>query len=366
VPIDSRELFEEEFIWMSILDLLFGKSNAERWKRPRVFWDFWVITLTLSVILLLFRLGHPLSTSRIPDEVRLRTTHRVFDCFLYSGESLMLLIRLRTLSAVVSTFILGYSNWTFSGRHPRPLTYSPYDSEISAFSNQLRPHHFDVQTAGSRSWSREHAARNALMEGLTLQRPDPHDLVSVSDIDEILNPSIVSYFRAHPPYCPMRIRSRFFYYSLRWEVQDMCKVNVVMLYGQIQRPLHSYRRGPWPSPKGFHAIHCSYCFGSISQIIHKLETFSHTEFSKGKWVDPNYILGNVLCGRSLFNPTKHVYLLRNRTSYELSLPPDADWLWWRLPFNDLDKVNINIDKVRKWATCNPNIEVVNGGIQAFE
>jgi hypothetical protein len=53
-------------------------------------------------------------------------------------------VRLRTLSPVVTAFILGYSNSTFSGRHLHPLSYAPFDAEISRFSAQLFPLHFDM------------------------------------------------------------------------------------------------------------------------------------------------------------------------------------------------------------------------------
>jgi hypothetical protein len=213
---------------------------------------FFVASFIFSQFLLVFGLCNQLVTRRIPVvSSRLWTNRRVFDCFLYNGQSLMLLIRLRTLSPLVSAFILGHSNWTHSGRHSRPVTYSPYDSEIRAFSNQLRPHHFDLRTAGSDPWDRENAARNALMEGLTLQHPRPRDVVSVSDIDEILNPSIVQYFKEHPPDSPLRVRARFFYYSFRWELPDVWTLNAVMCYGQIDHPLHYYRFAPVPFSKVF-------------------------------------------------------------------------------------------------------------------
>jgi hypothetical protein len=79
---------------------------------------------------------------------------RVFDCFIYSSESLTLFIRLRTLSQVVTAFILGHSNVTFSGKHSRPLTYEPYENEIRQFSAQIYPIWFDMTTVDANPWHR--------------------------------------------------------------------------------------------------------------------------------------------------------------------------------------------------------------------
>jgi hypothetical protein len=77
---------------------------------------------------------------------------RVFDCFPYNGESELLLIRLRTLSAYVTSFILVFSNISNSGREQRKITFVPYEFEVKQFESQLRIHLTDVRLFGSRSW----------------------------------------------------------------------------------------------------------------------------------------------------------------------------------------------------------------------
>jgi hypothetical protein len=68
---------------------------------------------------------------------------RVFDLSLYNGEAFYLLIRLRTLSRVMTRFFISHANCTFSGRHNHPVTFAPYESEIAHFG--------DFASAGS-SW----------------------------------------------------------------------------------------------------------------------------------------------------------------------------------------------------------------------
>jgi hypothetical protein len=116
---------------------------------------------------------------------------------------------------------------------------------------------------------------------------------------------------------------------------------------------------------GFTAIHCSYCYGSIREIIRKLETFPHTEYSGGQWVDPNYILAKVVCGRSMFK--KHdAFDLREMKRYELDLPPQAEFMGWRLPFMDLDKVELNASEIRRMAPCEPLLKFASGKLTGYE
>jgi hypothetical protein len=117
---------------------------------------------------------------------------------------------------------------------------------------------------------------------------------------------------------------------------------------------------------GFNAIHCSYCFGSIREIIRKLETFPHFEYWTGKWVNPNYILARVACGLSLFDEKGGLFDLKEKNNHELDLPPQAEFMGWRLPFVDLDQVELNISEVRRLAPCNPPLQFVNGKLVGYE
>jgi hypothetical protein len=114
-----------------------------------------------------------------------RPWFRAFDCFPYNGESELLLIRLRTLSAYVTAFILAFSNTSNSGRENRTLTFAPYESEIIVFQNQLRVHLTDVTQFGSRPWDREHGLRDYLLVCVRLEQPGAEDSLLQSDLDEI-------------------------------------------------------------------------------------------------------------------------------------------------------------------------------------
>jgi hypothetical protein len=171
---------------------------------------------------------------------------------------------------------------------------------------------------------------------------------------------------AHPPADYAMLRSNFFYYSLRYENRAMWVRNGAVRYGAIDRELGWYRMGSGNVVPGFTAVHCSYCFGSVSEIIRKLQTFPHVEYSAGKYVNPNYILGRVACGLSLFEREGDVCDLREMDARELDLPPQANFFAWKLPFTDLETLEFNLTEVRKWGKCNPTLKVVNGRVQTYE
>jgi hypothetical protein len=252
---------------------------------------------------------------------------------------------------------------TFSGRHSRPLSYLPYEREILAFSAQLFPLWFDMTTVDTNTWHREKASRHHLIEGVKLQNPAPDDLVMVSDCDEIAQPSAIRELMARPPKSYVVMRAHYFFYSLRYEGQNVWIKNGVVRYGAVDRPFGFYRGINGPVLPGFHAVHCSYCFGSIREIVRKLETFPHFEYSHGKYVDPNYILARVACGQSLFETKGGIFDLRPVNTHELDLPPAARFMGWRLPFTDLDKVEIHLTQVYAWADCKLNLALIDGKVQ---
>jgi beta-1,4-mannosyl-glycoprotein beta-1,4-N-acetylglucosaminyltransferase len=260
---------------------------------------------------------------------------------------------------------MAYSNSTFSGRNHRPVTYAPYETEVSAFSWQLVPLKLSLEHVGHHSWDRESALRSYLIVGVNQQKPQPSDLVMLSDVDEIPMPSSVRYLIKHPPKTFVILRAHYFYYSLRYQPSNTWARSSVILYGAINHHLDWYRYAKATVLPGFNAVHCSYCSGSLREIIRKLKTFSHTEYSSGKWVDPNFIIARVLCRMALSDRSDRFNLMEmNR--HELDLPPQAEFMGWRLPFADLNEIDLNISEIRRMAPCNPLLKIVDGKLIGYE
>jgi hypothetical protein len=117
---------------------------------------------------------------------------------------------------------------------------------------------------------------------------------------------------------------------------------------------------------GVGAIHCSYCFPRVKDIIRKLQTSAHIEYGHGMYIHPNFIIAKVLCGQSLFAHRNDRLSLVPKSSYELNLPPGSGRLLWRFPFIDLDDRNLNICLIRTWALCDSVLIDHNYVICPFE
>jgi hypothetical protein len=288
------------------------------------------------------------------------STPRLYDCFLYFMESYLLLVRLRSFNPLVAHFVLGFANHSFA----RPadlenLSFSPFESEIGTFSEKLLIVQFNInqvrhERGKSRHrahivWRREHSSRDHLVTGLNLLNPRPHDLILVCDLDELPLPSVLAELIRHPPQSYAHFRGICFYYSMRWLLPHTWYKPFVVRYSSLDRPLDSFRHlKPQYLSQETSLIHCSYCFPRVNDIIRKLISFPHIEYSAGEFIDPNRIYPIVSCGRHM--GTGGQLKLVDFQSYGFDIPEGThDWLKSRMPFTDLDQINWNRSSLNRYA-----------------
>ena len=115
---------------------------------------------------------------------------RIFDCFMYFDEEIVLDTRLNYLDPFVDYFVIVESNFTHSGKN-RGLKF-----DINKFKKFEKKIHYLVVddipkevTNYKKGWSpnffRENFNRNAISRALT--ECSPNDLIIISDADEIPN-----------------------------------------------------------------------------------------------------------------------------------------------------------------------------------
>lgn len=116
---------------------------------------------------------------------------RLYDCFTYFNEDLLLELRLATLDELVDTFVIAESTHTFSGK-PKDLYFS-----IDRFERYQEKIVYlvidDMPLELNNSWANEAHQRNALVRGL--KDASPEDRVIISDIDEIPRPEAIQRYR---------------------------------------------------------------------------------------------------------------------------------------------------------------------------
>jgi beta-1,4-mannosyl-glycoprotein beta-1,4-N-acetylglucosaminyltransferase len=152
-------------------------------------------TFTSRIIRLLARpvasLGFPIARSR------------VYDCFIFYNELDLLEIRLNELYDYVDFFVLVESTETFGG-DPKPLFYEENKNRFTRFFPKIRHIIVDHVPASERIYNpnnpslskSEYFQRRMIRKGIV--DAQGNDVILISDIDEIPNPSLL---RKHVRVC---------------------------------------------------------------------------------------------------------------------------------------------------------------------
>lgn len=241
---------------------------------------------------------------------------QVFDCFPFYNELDLLEIRLNVLNDVVDYFVLTESTRTFTGK-PKPLYYEENKDRFKQFSHKIR--HIIVNDSeydkSISVWQREFDQKNSVFRGIKDCRDD--DFVIVSDVDEIINPKLVTNFVGKDSNSIAIIKQPCFYYYLNCKSTEtfdkarMAKLknikspqqiraypkfskhgstkfiqNIYKWYGSIRKRLCVkfgscviFENGGW---------HFTY-MKSPEEIRDKIKDFSHTEFDLEEYTSINAI-----------------------------------------------------------------------------
>lgn len=227
--------------------------------------------------------------------------YRIFDAFTFNGEWDMLEMRVRTLAPAVNFFVICESNLTFSGQ-PKPLYLTENSEFLSEFRHRMRIVYADLRNKKSDSWKNEDASRDALLTGL--EDALAEDWIIVSDLDEIPKPHYLAHLANSDNSVGFPCRGTYYNYRFDIGIFGMpvaCRIDVLRA-----GVTGSWRKASKKMPDGS-CWHCSYCFGPtdddfVNAVVTKLTSFSHTEFSSGKYIEREYILDCRDKGVSFFSP----------------------------------------------------------------
>ena len=125
---------------------------------------------------------------------------KIFDCFMYFDEDVLLDLRLNYLNRYVDKFVIVESNYAHSGKKrnlnfdidnfkkfKNKITYLVFDQEPSGIANFNNKDHIDITNSKYflNAAKRENSQRNYILEGL--KDAEPNDMILISDLDEIPN-----------------------------------------------------------------------------------------------------------------------------------------------------------------------------------
>jgi hypothetical protein len=292
---------------------------------------------------------------RCQNRSRVPRSFRVFDSIMYGGEAHLFFLRLVTLDPYVDYFVVGYLCYTFQGAPAGPISFEPFESEIAQYSDKIKIFHACRGFKKSKhSWNREWGLREFLRDSVASLQPNPEDLVISCDCDEIPTRRGLDAIFADPPKDFYKFRGSYFTFSFRLYSPSSPWIKAGIVRWSAIGSLQSLRRSKSRVVSGVSLIHCSYCSPTIGMIVKKLKAFCHHEFAFEPFINPNYILASVKCGKSLI-PTQRDLTAPYLGNIDEFLPvrhPKLEFLREKVGFSDLETTDEkNVTEFMRFLNC---------------
>ena len=225
---------------------------------------------------------------------------KIFDCFTFNDENLILEIRLNEMSKYVDYFIIV----EFGENHQGGRKGKKIDEKVlEKFKNKIRYIYVDKFNKNFSSWQRENFQRNYILNGLYDAMDD--DIILISDLDEIPNLEKINFNNIkNNIYAFKQINIMYKFNLVRdfdWIGTKLCKLKKLKS-PQWLRSLKMHKRYSYLRIDKFFSKNYVFNFKiienggwhfgwirNIDQIIEKLNSFAHTEFNNSKFKNNKYI-----------------------------------------------------------------------------
>ena len=137
---------------------------------------------------------------------------KIYDCFSYWDEDLLLDLRLNVLNNFVDYFVIVEGNKTWQN-NSKKLKFNK--DNFSNFKDKIIYIPVEDMPDGNNPYLRENHQRNAISRGLNGANDDDH--IIVSDLDEIPNPKKIQSFNKNMKYAVFK--QMHFYYKINFQSQ---------------------------------------------------------------------------------------------------------------------------------------------------
>ena len=157
---------------------------------------------------------------------------KIFDCFMYFDEEIVLDVRLNTLNNFVDYFVIVESKFTHKGEsrnlnfnHKKfskfkdKIIYLVYDKQPDEIEN-IKQEDSEKEKSGKyilNAAFRENGQRNYIQNGLT--NAEDNDIILISDVDEIPNLSEINFNKINQKI--ILFRQDMFYYKFNLKIPDL-------------------------------------------------------------------------------------------------------------------------------------------------
>lgn len=233
---------------------------------------------------------------------------KIFDCFMYFDEDMLLELRLNTLSNIVDKFIIIESPVTHTGLKKELKfnikNFKKFSHKINYFP--IKNFIIDDSLKIKKNWSKHHLVDQTIRNYIStcLGEADKDDWIIISDIDEIPNPQAIKKFNptkkfaffeqelycykfnlkniSEPYWYGSRICVKKYLKSPQWLRNIKIKKNQSFIK-KIFNNFQVFENGGWH-------------FTSIKNpkdLIVKLKSFAHNEIVKNYMLDENFIKSKI-------------------------------------------------------------------------
>lgn len=199
----------------------------------------------------------------------------VYDCFLFFNELDLLEFRLNELNEYVDRFVLLESNTTFSG-NPKPMYFQENRVRYKKFEDKIIYIPLVDDQSSLSVWDREHFQRLSIKRGLVDCADD--DVIIISDLDEIPKLENIDIVNLASNNLPVQFVQSVYYFYFNLKLMDGWFGSICTMYKSLRDKTIVQIRSSESVKINDGGWHFSF-LGSISNMVAKLESYSHQEYN---------------------------------------------------------------------------------------
>ena len=248
----------------------------------------------------------------------------IIDCFTFYNELGMLKYRLDLLYPIVDKFILVEATTTFMG-NSKELYYQKNKALYEKYADKIIHIIVDDMPDASDPWKPENHQRRCISRGFANLELTDSDLIIVSDLDEIPNPTLLLNVKESGLQTMHSLKQDFYYYNLNTFTNALWVHPKIFPYSFYKTVLNSdtnscrlmnapvLKNGGW---------HLSY-FGDSKFISNKIKNFAHKEYNSDAYTNEQFIENCLKNGINLFGSNKFEIISFDKNP---NLPPNYVFL----------------------------------------
>jgi len=262
---------------------------------------------------------------------------KIIDCFIFYNELDLLKYRLSLLNDYVDFFVIVESTHTFTGKE-KPLLYNENKHNFEEYKDKILhivvndfpykyPH---IDFSKNHQWENEYHQRNYISKGISNLSLLGDDVIIISDVDEIPDPTILSQVKKETLTIECcSLEQDFYYYNLKTKIADKWYYSKILTYKNFvdygkscqELRMKSYPITNYPVLKNG-GWHLSY-FGDEYFIQNKLMTFAHQEFNNENFTNVENIKNRLVSSTDIFDRHSDIVIHKIPICENNYLPPNC-------------------------------------------